>query len=348
MIHGGDIYTAAELIGKNSEDIIDMSSSVNPLPLPFKIKKKLIKNFNLLNRYPDTDARSFKKIICDIYGISSESIICGNGSIELIYIALKALNPQNVLILEPTFLEYERACRINNVPNIDRIFSLDRDEVIKIAEKKLKNTKYSLVFICNPNNPTGWLIKKETILNLADTVKDTIFLIDEAFIDFTPEETVIHEVGKIKNLLVLRSLTKFYGLAGLRFGYAAGCNEIIEQLKKFIQPWSINSIAQCAAEEIIKDENFKNMSYEFFIKEKQFFENSLKKLTLNYFPSAANFYFIKLPKKGFPEEILNKGILIRDCSNFYRVDENFIRVSIKTRKQNELFFRELKKWLKAL
>jgi len=341
MIHGGDIYTIAKILSKKPSEIIDLSSSVNPLPLPTEIKEKIIEKFDFLNRYPDTEARAFREKL----SVPFENTICGNGSTELIYLTVKALNPERVLILEPTFIEYERACRMHNVSHVERVFSLNRDELIGLAEEKLKNRKYDMVFICNPNNPTGWLIKKEKILNLT-TGKNTIFVIDEAFIDFSPDETLIDESVNSENILILRSLTKFYGLAGLRFGYAVGNRKLIEKLKKFVQPWSINTLAQIAAEEIINHEEFKRQSYEFFKKEREFFETSLRSLNLDYFPSVANFYLIKLPLKGFAREILKKGILIRECSNFFGLDESFIRVSLKSRAENEIFIKELKKCLK--
>lgn len=347
MIHGGDIYTVAKLLNKKPSEIIDLSSSVNPLPLPTEIKEKIIEKIDFLNRYPDIQARAFKEKLAQD-SVPFENIICGNGSTELIYLIVKAFSAKSVLILEPTFIEYERACRLNNVTYVEKLFSLNPDELMATAKKTLKNKKFDLVFICNPNNPTGWLIKREEILNLINTIKNTVFVIDEAFIDFSPEDTLIYEAVTKENILILRSLTKFYGLAGLRFGYAVGNKKLIEKLKHFAQPWSINSLAQIAAEEIIKHEEFKKQSYEFFKKEKEFFETSLKDMNLDCFPSVANFYLIKLPHEGFAKEILKKGILVRDCSNFFGLDGRFIRVSLKTRKENENFLRELQKWLKDL
>lgn len=346
MIHGGDIYTVAEITRKKPDEIIDMSSSVNPLPLPKRIFHKINKNFKLLNKYPDPEARTFRRSLSLLYDIPFENILCGNGSTELIYLTVTALKPGPVLILEPTFIEYEKACRLNEINDVEKIFTLSKDEVFNLAFDKLKEGKYSIVFICNPNNPTGWLIEKKVILNFANFFKNTIFVIDEAFIDFVPEESLIKESISLKNIIVLRSLTKFYGIAGLRFGYASGSFEIIEKLKKFKQPWSINSVAQWIAEEIIRDEEFRDKSLDFFRKEKDFFESRLKTLPLEYFSSVANFYLIKINRKGVFQHMLKKGILIRDCSNFYGLNENFIRVSVKRRTENKIFFKELEEFLR--
>ncbi|GAQ95414.1 threonine-phosphate decarboxylase [Thermodesulfovibrio aggregans] len=347
MKHGGDIYTASEFIKKSLYEIIDMSSSVNPLPLPEKIKRKIIENIPLLHKYPDTEARAFRKTLSELYSVPFENIVCGNGSTELIYLIVRALKPESVLILEPTFTEYERACRINEIKSVKRVFTINQDEIFKKLKKEIEKTRFDMVFICNPNNPTGWILDKREILKLASNNKNSIFLIDEAFIDFVPDQSLIRE-SVSSNIVVLRSLTKFYGLAGLRFGYAVGKSEIIKKIKTYRYPWSINSLAQWIAEDIIRDEDFKNKSLEYFKRQKDFFEYSLNELKLNYFPSVANFYLIEIQKKGIFQFMLEKGILIRNCSDFYGLNESFIRVSVKTSTENERFFRELKKFLGIL
>lgn len=347
MRHGGEIYTVSEIIGKSPYEIIDMSSSVNPLPLPEKIKRKVIERFPLIHKYPDSEARVFKKTFSELYKIPPENIICGNGSTELIYLIVKALKPSSVLILEPTFIEYEKACRVNEINDVEKVFTMNKKEIFKMIKEKMQKRKYEMIFICNPNNPTGWLIDKKEILELANHYENSTFIVDEAFIDFASDGTLLRD-SILSNIIVLRSLTKFYGLAGLRFGYAVASFKTIEKIKKYRQPWSINSLSQWIAEEIIKDEEFKKQSYNFFIMEKDFFEYSLSKLKLRYFPSVANFYLIEIPQKGIFQYMLERGILIRDCSNFYGLNENFIRVSVKTRVENEIFFKELKKFLELI
>lgn len=342
-MHGGDIYSAAEISKKNPDNIIDMSSSVNPLPLPEKIRNKVNEKLVLLNRYPDTEARKFRKILEELYGIPYSSTICGNGSTELIYLAVASFNPCSVLILEPTFIEYERACRVNRISNISRVFSLKAEELLDKTFKTLKTSHYDMVFLCNPNNPTGWLIGKDKILWLIKNFTNTLFIIDEAFIDFMPQESVLSKAILMQNILVLRSLTKFYGMAGLRFGYAAGNIKLIDKLKENQQPWNTNSIAQWIAEEIIRDESFRLKSFEFFEKEKNFFELSMRKLALEYFSSVANFYLLRFSRTDIHKQLMKKGILIRNCSNFYGLNEYFIRISVKTRKENSIFFEELQK-----
>jgi threonine-phosphate decarboxylase len=182
-------------------------------------------------------------------------------------------------------------------------------------------------------------------LNLIKRAKDTVFVIDEAFIDFAEEETLIYHAKDLENVIVLRSLTKFYGLAGLRFGYGVSQKKLIEKLKNFSQPWNVNTLAQVAGTEIIKHKEFKRKSLDFFKQEKEFLEGFFYKKGIVYYPSVANFYLLKLPNGGFVKYVLEKGILVRDCSNFYGLDDRFIRISVKTRPENERILRELENWL---
>lgn len=138
MRHGGDIYTASEITGKAICEIIDMSSSVNPLHLPEKIKRKALERFPLLHKYPDTEARAFIKTFSELYRIPPENIVCGNGSTELIYLIVKALKPNSVLILEPTFIEYEKACRVNEIDDVEKVFTLNKEEIFEMINKKMQ------------------------------------------------------------------------------------------------------------------------------------------------------------------------------------------------------------------
>ncbi len=346
--HGGDIYTMAEILGSDTNSIIDLSTSVNPLPLPSKYKQALLKNFRQINKYPDPFCRSFKETLQEVYSIPSENILCGNGSTELIYLFVKALAPRKALILEPTFNEYERACKLYNV-HVYKIFSLDKDLLLEKMLKTLSKTKIDLVFVCHPNNPTGWLYRKEELLNVISKFPRTTFIIDEAFIDFCEKESLINKALSHDNIILLRSLTKFYGLTGLRFGYAVSSKEIIKKVEEFLPPWNVNIFSQALASLILKDEDFKRKTLNFFIKEKKYFDRQLnllsKKYSIHYFPSLTNFYLLKLPKEDFFDFCFKNGILIRDCSNFYGLDKHYVRVSIKFRKWSKIFFDTLEGWL---
>ncbi|MCS7279584.1 MAG: pyridoxal phosphate-dependent class II aminotransferase [Thermodesulfobacteriaceae bacterium] len=345
--HGGPTFQVSKLISKPIEEIIDLSSSVNPLNffLPFLPDRKKL-SF-LLNKYPDPEVYELRQTISEVYQVPWECILCGNGSMELIYLTLRSFSWSSVLIWEPTFIEYYKGCKIFGIYQVERIFSLEKEEGLeKLKQALSKNFNLQAVFICNPNNPTGWLISKKSLLDLIETFPSVIFLIDEAFIDFALEESLLREASFYSNLIVFRSLTKFFGLAGIRLGYMVAHKKIIEKLKLYQEPWSVNSLAQYLGNLLVKNTNFIQRTLNFFKREKLYVENFFKKWKINYFPSVANFYLFILERGAeFTDYLLRKGILIRNCYNFYGLNENFLRVSVKRRGENRKFLEELKKWL---
>ncbi len=350
--HGGNIYKVAKACKISPSEIIDLSASTNPLIISpemlKKIRTRIKEALSFLEKYPDPEALELKKAIAEKYKISEETILCGNGSTELIYLSVRALAPSKVLILEPTFIEYERACRLAGVKEITRIFSLEKEELLENLIQTLKKEKFQAIFLCNPNNPTGWLIEKKRILELVESYPEITFLIDEAFIEFVEEESLVKEASFYPNLVVFRSFTKFFGLAGVRLGYLVANRRLIEKLKRYKEPWSVNVFAQTLGIFVLSDDTFIKKSLEFFKKEKKYIEAGLQKLKVQFFPSVANFYLLYLPKGlDFTEYLLKKGILVRNCYNFYGLDGNYIRVSLKKRKENQKFLRELKVWLKG-
>lgn len=347
FLHGGHTFQISKLLLKSPEEIIDLSSSVNPFNffsrfLPSRKKLKF-----LLNRYPDPEVYEFRKTLSEKYQIPLECILSGNGSMELIYLTLRSFRWDSVLIWEPTFIEYYRGCKLYGISEVKRIFSLKQEEGLEKVKKELsQNSNFQAVFICNPNNPTGWYTKKEVLLELVERFPSVMFLIDEAFIDFIPEESLLKEAAFYPNLIVFRSFTKFFGLAGIRLGYVVTNQSIVKKLKTYQEPWSVNSLAQYLGVSLLKDANFVSQTLNFFKKEKAYLEKFLKKLKINYFPSVANFYFFYLERGGeFTDYLLKKGILVRNCYNFYGLNENYLRISIKSRRENQIFLRELKNWL---
>ncbi len=349
FLHGGYIFQVAKLISKSPEDLIDFSSSVNPFNFFYHLIPDRKKLSFLLNKYPDPEALEVREAVSEVYQIPLECILCGNGSMELIYLVLRSFSWNSVLIWEPTFTEYYRGCKVYKISKVKRIFSLNLKEGLeKLQEELSKNYKIQAVFICNPNNPTGWVIKKEILLKLIEKFPSVVFLVDEAFIDFVPEESLVREAVSYLNLVVFRSLTKFFGLAGIRLGYLVAHSKIVQKLKVYQEPWSVNSLAQFLGSRFIKNAQLIQKTLALFKKEKKYLEKFFKKLNLSYFPSVANFYLFYLENGAdFTEYLLKKGILIRNCYNFYGLNENYLRISVRKRDENKKFLEELKRWLKV-
>lgn len=344
-LHGGNIREAAEKYKLPAGKILDFSASINPLGLCRRIKTVIDNNIASLVHYPDPECKLLKGKLADFSGLGPSNLLIGNGSIELIYLVPKAVSASRALIPIPAFSEYElsasqQKCKILFIrTKADDGFRVKIEEIVKVLRG------IDLVFICNPNNPTGNLIPKEDILCLAKACRrhGAILLIDEVFIGFVKNEddfSVIREAAKLSNLLVLRSLTKFFALPGLRLGYIAGNKNLIAELSEYQLPWSVNCFAQLVGGEVIKDRDYIRQSKKMVIRERQRLFRKLKDIKgLNPYPPTANFIFCRLDKgplnsKRLCDRLGRRGILVRDCGNFRGLNERYIRIAVRKRDEN--------------
>lgn len=347
--HGGNIYALSEKLRLNEKNIIDFSASINPLGIPESVNSAIKDNIKYLYNYPDPDAKRLRLQIAKHHKINPESIICGNGSTELIYLVARALRPERVLIPAPTFSEYERACEISCKLRVESYqlkqendFDIDPDKFIQ----KMKGC--DVAFLCNPNNPTGRALKKADVIKIADASRKLkcYLIVDEAFIDFCPDESVMTEVQHNPYLIVLRSLTKFYALSGLRVGYGVFPLNITETIKKHKEPWTVNTLAQRAGIAAFKDVAYKKKTFRVIKQEKDFLEKEFKRLEISYIPSEANYYLLRINHaKEIISALRNKGILVRDCSNFKGFDGKYIRIAVKSREDNVILLKYLEHFL---
>lgn len=342
-IHGGNIY---KLQREGKKDILDYSSNINPLGVPESLKKAVSENFSVLTRYPDINYTELRESIGKYNNIESENIIAGNGATEVLFLYIKALKPKKVLIAAPTFAEYERAVK-NAECEIDFFelkeednFILNKDEFIQ----KAKN--YNLAVICNPNNPTGKFISKEIIFEINENLKKsgTKLFIDECFIEFISgwkEKT--SALFKSENIFILRALTKFFALPGLRLGYGICFDKkIIEKINEIREPWSVNGFADLAGKVILNDIEYIKNTEKWILEERKYFTDSLKEIEENkkikIYETETNFILIKLlemTSEEFKSRMEEKNILVRNASNFKFLDNSFIRLAIKDREKNK-------------
>lgn len=354
--HGGNIREAEEKFGFPASRILDFSANINPLGLFPKLKDIITSNIDSLLHYPDSECKILKEELAIFLGVETSNLLIGNGSIELIFLVPKALSPHRVLIPIPTFSEYEFSVKQSKGKVL--FIRTRQEESFKIKIENLIKLfpKVDLVFICNPNNPTGNLISKDEIIYLAKAGQKyrTTIVVDEVFIDFVKDQenySVIKEAVKVSNLLVLRSLTKFFALPGLRLGYLVGNKNLISKLSKYQFPWNVNSLAQLAGKEIIKDVNYIRRSKEFIIKERNYLFKRLKEIKgITPYVPTANFVFCKLNdgrlnSRILFEELGRRGILIRDCSNFRGLSNRYIRVAVRKREENDKLITALTKIL---
>lgn len=352
--HGGNIYKAALESGISEEKIVDFSASINPLGVSAKVKEVILQELDPLVNYPDPDTKELRHKISRHLGLDPGNILCGNGSTELIYLIPRALKPKSVLITAPAFSEYERACSLNYESRImmyelkeKNNFRINADEFISAMTGEMNSTLHcDMAFLCNPNNPTGSLLKREAVLKIAEAARESkcFLVVDEAFIDFTPEESVIADVRDNPYLIVLRSMTKFYALTGLRIGYGVFHKDLIERIKEFKEPWTVNNLAQKAASAALEDSVYAEKTFSLINKEKAFLEKRFRETEIKYFPSAANYYLLKIENAGdVVSSLRKKGMLVRDCSNYKGLGSSYIRVAVKSHKHNEALLEELLK-----
>ena len=335
VIHGGKIPV------KNSDhNIIDFSSNITPLGIPNFVKLIIKKNLDKVQFYPDPKSENVISSLEKYTHLSKSNIIVGNGAIEILYNFCFAFlsKTTKVLIHVPTFQEYETAVKLSNC-KISYFNSLNLSANIDLFISQIP--KNGCVFLCNPNNPTGELLSKKELLSIVIEAKKlkTIVFIDECFIELVPKsnESILSYVKKYDNIFILRSLTKSFGLPGLRIGYACGSKEIIKILQKIKIPWSVNSLAQDAANAVIKNISHIKKSNIIIQKESKYLENKIS--TLNGFEcisSSTNFILIKTKYDStkLQTKLLKYNILIRDCKNFRGLDNHYIRIAVKSHKDN--------------
>ena len=344
VIHGGKIPV------KNSDhNIIDFSSNITPLGIPNSVKLIIKKNLDKIQFYPDPKSENVISSLEKYTHLSKSNIIVGNGAIEILYNFCFAFlsKTTKVLIHVPTFQEYETAVKLSNC-KISYFKSLNLSTNIDSFISQIP--KSGCVFLCNPNNPTGELLSKKELLSIIIVAKKlkTIVFIDECFIELVPKsnESVMSYVKKYDNLFILRSLTKSFGLPGLRIGYACGSQQIIKILQKIKIPWSVNSLAQDAANVVIKNTSHLKKSNIIIKKELKYLEDNISILNgFECISSSTNFILIKTKYDStkLQTKLLKNKILIRDCKNFRGLDNHYIRIAVKSHKDNVKLVKALEK-----
>ena len=344
VIHGGKIPV------KNSDHhIIDFSSNITPLGIPNSVKLIIKKNLDKIQFYPDPKSENVISSLEKYTHLSKSNIIVGNGAIEILYNFCFAFlsKTTKVLIHVPTFQEYETAVKLSNC-KISYFKSLNLSTNIDSFISQIP--KSGCVFLCNPNNPTGELLSKKELLSIIIVAKKlkTIVFIDECFIELVPKsnESVMSYVKKYDNLFILRSLTKSFGLPGLRIGYACGSQQIIKILQKIKIPWSVNSLAQDAANVVIKNTSHLKKSNIIIKKELKYLEDNISILNgFECISSSTNFILIKTKYNStkLQTKLLKNKILIRDCKNFRGLDNHYIRIAVKSHKDNVKLVKALEK-----
>jgi len=354
--HGGDVWGFARKYNIPLEKVLDFSGPINFLGPAPKAVEAVQQQAKLIRFYPDPNPVEFRTEIADYvgHGVDASNVILGNGSIELIYMITEAFPCGfKAVIPIPSFTEYEKAAlRVGGEPVFVKLpddFSLDVESVKKAVTEDTR-----IVSICNPHSPSGTLYSKEAVLDIVEFCreKDVIVSVDENYIEFAEkgeDNTMAGYVKKYENLFVIRSVTKFYGMPGIRLGYGLATESLIDTLQTVRQPWSINSLACYATLAAFKDTAFIENTKRTVAEERVRFAEMLSEVGgLHVFPSVTNFLLVKIlsdkvTATSLKEELAKEGLLIRDCSTFMGLDNRYFRVTVRAFKENLMLVDALKK-----
>ncbi len=357
--HGGDVWGFARKYNIPLEKVLDFSGPTNFLGPSPKAVEAVKQWARLIKFYPDPNPVELRTEIAKYvgHGVDEANIIWGNGSIELIYMIAEALPCGfKAVIPVPSFTEYEKAAlRVGGEPIFVKLpdnFALDVESVKKAVTEDTR-----IVSICNPHSPSGTLYNRETVWDLVDFCRKrgVVVSVDENYIEFTEktqDTTMAGYVKQYENLFVIRSVTKFYGMPGIRFGYGIAAENLIDTLQTVRQPWSINSLAGYAVLAAFKDTEFIENTKRTIAKERARFAKMLSEIGgLHVFPSETNFLLVKILNKKvtstiLKEELAKKGILIRDCSTFVGLDDSYFRVTVRSSEDNLKLIETLRNILK--
>ncbi|OGX56832.1 MAG: histidinol-phosphate transaminase [Omnitrophica WOR_2 bacterium RIFOXYC2_FULL_43_9] len=329
--------------------VIKLASNENPLGPSPKALRAIQKALPKINHYPEGSCYYLRQRLSRHLKVNPRNLIFGNGSDELIDIIIKAFScPRDeIMTAEATFLEYKIIAQQNG--RRPKMFPLRGFRYDLSAMKQALNKRVKVVFIANPNNPTGTYVdKKEVESFLRDIPKDVIVVFDEAYFEFVKEKDfpeTIRYVKEGKNVIILRTFSKIYGLAGLRIGYGIASPELVGYMERVRQPFNVNSLAQEAALAALSDTAFVRKSQALVWEGKRYLLRHFEQLGLEAIYSAANFILFKVNKDGLTisQELLKRGVIVRDMCQYGLKD--YVRVTVGTKQENEKFVEALRKVL---
>lgn len=335
--HGGDIY-------RGESFTLDFSVNINALGMPGQVRQTMADSVSRFSLYPDTQCRELGRLLSAHLQIPQEQILFGNGASDLIFRICACLRPKVVLTLAPTFSEYERPARLFGAEM--REHRLREENGFLLTEAFIHNitSDVDMIFLCNPNNPTGRLAPEPLLARILEKCKDTgtYLVMDECFLDFTEGASMMRHLPDYPTLLVLKAFTKLYSLAGLRLGYLLGDAVLLEKIAQYGAEWAVSVPAQLAGvaallEEPVWSEKTRGVTQAERIR----MTRALSDLGLTVYPGDANFLLVK-GKQPVVNALRERGILVRSCSNFTGLSNLYFRIAIKTKTENDILLSTLK------
>lgn len=346
LIHGGDVYSARQ---KMKQEPLDFSANINPMGMPPGAVRAAADALQQCTQYPDPLCRELRAALAAYEGIPAEQIVCGNGAADLIFRIVAATHPQRALLLEPTFAEYEQALR--SMDCSIAYFPLQESEGFVLPEAFLQQLtpEINLLFLCNPNNPTGRTVSPALLQEIWKRCEEAgiLLVVDECFNEFLehPEQNTLKGVLKTgANSVILKAFTKSFAMPGLRLGYGlCGNGDLAERIFSCGQPWGVSIPAQAAGVAALQEQGYLERMRRLIQTERRWLSENLARLGLCVFPSEANYILFRTETEiPLRERMEQRGVLIRACGNYRGLDDRYYRIAVRGHGENERLIAALK------
>ncbi len=357
ILHGGNVYEVSARLGCTPDELLDYSASINPLGPPPGLLDEFTRVFHRLQHYPDIRNSSLIQCLARFHKVAQNQVAVGNGSTELIYWLPRILDAHDVAVVLPTFGEYRKAFELHKGP-VHKIFTRAEDNFqprVEDLERLRREVTPRAILFTNPASPAGTVLPGDVRQWILETSRsgNMCCIVDEVFVDFCEEESLKeHLLEGASGLILIRSLTKFYGIPGLRLGYVLASERVIERMRSWLPPWSVNTLAQAAGCFCLGREDYRRETLDLVTSERERMTRELVRMgKLKVFPGRANYLLVQLGH-GLPgspvlvEEILKESrVLIRDCSSFEGLDDRFVRFAVRMPEQNDVLLKVVGEWV---
>jgi len=346
LIHGGDWAGFETEYGKAP---LDFSANISPLGLPEGVRAAALRALEMADRYPDPLCRRLCTALSQYHSVPASNIVCGSGASDLIYRLCHTLRPKSAAVFVPGFAEYTRAlweaaCGVAEIP-LSADFRLTEEQLKQIPRDS------ELLFLCNPNNPTGLLTGRKLLLTLLDLCRErgTVLAVDECFLDFCEDAadySLVPALAEYPELIIIKAFTKTCAMAGLRLGYAlCGSAGLAEKLRACGQPWAVSVVAEETGIAALCEENYVNQLRTLIKTERQRMQTALEAFGLHVVPGEANFLLFHCADLGLAEKLRERGVLIRDCANFAGLQKGWYRTAVRTEAENTVLLKTIREVL---
>lgn len=348
MLHGGDWAGYEAEYGAQP---LDFSSNVSPLGLPKKVRAAAEQALHVSERYPDPLCRSLRRAIAGAEGVPMDWCLCGCGAADLIFRAVLAKRPRRALVTAPTFSEYEAALGLVQAKVVRCRLRPEADFLLEENFLSLAVPGVDMVFLCQPNNPTGRAVPRSLLARLLARCRDAgaLLVVDECFCDFLEDPTAYtmqEFLGQYENLLILKAFTKLYAMAGLRLGYClCSGTGFLQDMARAGQPWAVSHPAQAAGIAALAETDYVGAVRKLTAQERPWLSGELQRLGLRVIPGEAN-YLLFFSAPPLLEPLRQRGILLRDCGNYRGLEAGWYRTAVRTRSDNRQLIAALEEIIK--